>query len=189
LWEWENVPCIRTIPHLRGRSSPGSQTKGTRDRSSGIDRPCTNTSWVNLSSAHSAKKKKRTVPRTEDPRRDEDKADSRIRPILSPRTPPSLTQRTQIRNLHHNARVLIREERRYARVRIQQGQLETPPAAGPVVVAAAERHLVQSCGWVVCGFPGASTCGNVVLCGTQDSVNIPLGDVGGRAVIHTFGRS
>lgn len=37
--------------------------------------------------------------------------DVRIRLVLGRRTPPILTQRAQIRDLHYNARVRIREER------------------------------------------------------------------------------
>ena len=66
----------------------------------------------------------------------------RIRLILSPRTPPVLGQGAQIRDLHHNTRVRIREEGWCGHVRIQEGQPETPPAAGSVIIAATERHLV-----------------------------------------------
>ena len=97
--------------------------------------------------------------------------DVRIRLIFSPRTPPILTQRTQIRNLHHNTRMCVREERRCSCVRIQQGQLEAPPAAGSVIIAAPECHLAQGCGRVVCGFPGTSARGNEVLCDVKDGVN------------------
>jgi len=65
----------------------------------------------------------------------------------------------------------VREERRCSCVRIQQGQLEAPPAAGSVIITASECHLTQGCGWVVCGFPGASARGNEVLCDVEDSVN------------------
>ena len=64
--------------------------------------------------------------------------------------------------------MLVREERRRARVRIQQGQLETLPAAGSVIIAASESHLVQSRGRIVCRFSGASARGNVIL---YDNVN------------------
>ena len=110
--------------------------------------------------------------------------DVRILPALSSRTPPSRAQRAQIRDLHHNARFCIREEWWSARVRVQEGQFETPPAAGSVVVAAPERHLVQSRGRVVCGFPGASACGNVVLWGMSKTTRIEH-----RGVARTFGRS
>ena len=68
--------------------------------------------------------------------------DIRIRLIFSPRTPPVYAQRAQVRNLHNDARMCVREERGCARVRIQQGQLETPPTGGSVIIAAPERHLV-----------------------------------------------
>ena len=94
--------------------------------------------------------------------------DVRVRLVLSPGTPPILAQWTQIRNLHHDARMGIWEERRSTRVRIQQGQPETPPTGGSVIAIASERHLVKGGGWVVCGFPYASARGNVVLCYVQD---------------------
>lgn len=97
--------------------------------------------------------------------------DVRIRLSFSPRTPSTLTQRAQIRNLHYNPGMRVREERRRPRVRIQQGQIETPPAARSVAIAAAECHLIQGCGRVVCGFTRASARGNKVLCDAKVNTN------------------
>lgn len=98
--------------------------------------------------------------------------DLRIRLILSPRTPSVLAQRAQIRNFHHNVRMRARKKRRRADIRIQQRQPKTPPTAGTVAIVASERHLVQGCSWIVCGFPGAPARGNVVLCDMEDNVNL-----------------